>query len=48
VATEEEEIIVTPGTMVIFPPGEKHLHGATKDSEFSHISIQIAGGKTTW
>ena len=47
VATEKEEIEVRAGTLVLFPAGENHWHGATKDSEFSHISITTPG-KTTW
>lgn len=47
VATEKEEIIVTQGDIVSFPAGEKHWHGATQDSEFSHIFITRAGHKTT-
>ena len=47
VATEDEEITVTPGTVIYFPPGENHWHGATDDSEFSHISIATQG-ETTW
>jgi quercetin dioxygenase-like cupin family protein len=47
VATENEEITVTPGTVIYFPPDENHWHGATDDSEFSHISITTPG-ETTW
>ena len=47
VATEKEEITVTPGMIVYFPPGENHWHGSTKDSDFSHISITTPG-ETTW
>ena len=47
VATEDEEITVTPGTVIYFPPDENHWHGATDDSEFSHISITTPG-ETTW
>jgi len=43
VATEKEEIKVTPGTVILIPAGEKHWHGATKDSAFSHISIMAPG-----
>lgn len=43
VATETEEITVTPGTVIVFPAGEKHWHGATKDSAFSHIVIMPPG-----
>ena len=39
VATEKEEIVVTPGTVVYFPAGEKHWHGAAKDSSFAHVTI---------
>ena len=47
VATEKEERVVTVGEVVLFPAGEKHWHGATKDSEFSHIVVTKAGSKTT-
>ena len=39
VATEEEERVVTPGDIIRIPAGEKHWHGATPDSEFSHIYV---------
>jgi quercetin dioxygenase-like cupin family protein len=47
VATGTEEKSVTVGDVVLFPAGEKHWHGATRDSELSHITIQISGSKTT-
>jgi quercetin dioxygenase-like cupin family protein len=47
VATEKEERVVTVGEVVLFPAGEKHWHGATKDSEFSHITITRTDSKTT-
>ena len=47
VATEKGEKVVTVGEVILFPAGEKHWHGATKDSEFSHIVITRVGGKTT-
>ncbi len=43
VATETEEITVKPGTVIVFPAGEKHWHGATKDTAFSHIAIMPPG-----
>ena len=43
VATEKEEQIVTPGTIVYIPANEIHSHGATKDSVFAHLSIQTPG-----
>jgi quercetin dioxygenase-like cupin family protein len=47
VATEKGEKVVTVGEVVLFPAGEKHWHGAAKDSEFSHIVVTRVGGKTT-
>jgi len=47
VATEEENKVVTVGEIVLFPAGEKHWHGATKDSEFSHITVTRVGVKMT-
>ena len=43
VATEKEEITVTPGTSIFIPAGEKHWHGATKDTAFSHIFVSPPG-----
>jgi len=47
VATELEQREVTVGDVILFPTGEKHWHGATEDSEFSHIYISRAVQKTT-
>lgn len=47
VATEEEERLVTVGDIIFSPAGEKHWHGATKDSEFSHIFVLRSGSKVT-
>ena len=44
VATEHEQRTVTVGDVILFPKGEKHWHGATEESEFSHIFITKAGG----
>ena len=43
VATEQEEQIVTAGTIVYIPANELHSHGATKESAFAHLSIQTPG-----
>ena len=47
VATEDEQKTVTVGDVILIPKGEKHWHGATEDSEFSHIFITKAstGGR---
>ncbi|UCH23658.1 MAG: cupin domain-containing protein [Deltaproteobacteria bacterium] len=39
VATEKEERVVTEGDIVLIPAEEKHWHGATQDSDFSHIYV---------
>lgn len=43
IATETEEIRIRPGDFVVIPAGEKHWHGATPDSAFSHIAISMKG-----
>jgi len=47
VATEEEEKVVEVGDVIYFPAGEKHWHGATKESEFSHIYVTRKDSTTT-
>jgi quercetin dioxygenase-like cupin family protein len=39
VANEEEELLAIPGTIFLIPAGEKHWHGATQESGFSHLYI---------
>ncbi len=46
-ATEEGIEIVHPGEIVFIPAGEKHWHGATKDSAVSYIQIQAGESQTT-
>lgn len=36
-----------PGSVVQIPAGVKHWHGASKDSEFTHIAIEIPGENTS-
>lgn len=47
IATEAEEKVITVGDVVIIPTGEKHWHGATKDSDFSHIYVSKLGTQLT-
>ena len=47
VATEKEEEVVGAGDIIFIPAGEKHWHGATKDTSFSHIYVLAADSKTT-
>ena len=43
VATDKEQHVVTPGTMILIPANEPHWHGATSDKPFAHISITTPG-----
>ena len=47
VATDKEEITVVPGDVVFIPANEKHWHGATKNSTFSHLYVMAPEQKTT-
>ncbi|SVA29294.1 uncharacterized protein METZ01_LOCUS82148 [marine metagenome] len=46
VATEDQEHIVSSGTTIHVPAGEKHWHGATGNTEFAHITITSVGSTT--
>jgi quercetin dioxygenase-like cupin family protein len=43
VATEKEQVTAVPGMAFFIPAGENHWHGATQDSDFTHISILRPG-----
>lgn len=45
-ATKDEEVEVTVGDVIYFPAGEVHWHGATPDSDFTHIAIKHPSGTT--
>jgi quercetin dioxygenase-like cupin family protein len=47
IVTEREKKEITVGDVVIIPAGEKHWHGATEDSEFSHIFVYRSGSQAT-
>ncbi len=47
VATEAQHRIVEAGDVIHIPAGEKHWHGATQDSEFSHIHVGVPRSKLT-
>ncbi len=36
-----------PGDIVVIPANVKHWHGATKDSWFSHIAVEVPGEDTS-
>ena len=46
VATEDEEHEITVGDVVHIKAGEKHWHGAKKDTTLSHITITTAGSQS--
>ena len=46
VASESEQIEIAPGDTAFIPAGEKHWHGATNDSDFSHISLTTPDSQT--
>ena len=48
VATEEDEWLVNVGDIVMIPAGESHWHGATDDSEFSHLYVIHNDSKTNY
>jgi quercetin dioxygenase-like cupin family protein len=47
IATENEEISITPGDVILISAGEKHWHGAAADSEFSHIYVSNPDSQLT-
>lgn len=47
IATETEQQVITVGDVVHIPAEEKHWHGATPDSDFSHIALTAKGSRTT-
>jgi quercetin dioxygenase-like cupin family protein len=42
-ADEKTETVVTPGTLIFIPAGEKHWHGAVAASRFAHIAVMPPG-----
>ena len=48
VATEQEEHVAVPGKIFLIPAGEKHWHGATQESAFSHLYIFNSETETSY
>ena len=46
VASESEQLEITQGDAAFIPAGEKHWHGATDSSDFSHISLTAPDSQT--
>jgi quercetin dioxygenase-like cupin family protein len=47
IATESRQEVISPGDVVHISAEEKHWHGATPDSAFSHIALTAKGSTTT-
>jgi quercetin dioxygenase-like cupin family protein len=47
IVTEMGKEEISVGDIVIIPAGEKHWHGATEDSGFSHIFVSRLGSQAT-
>jgi quercetin dioxygenase-like cupin family protein len=47
IATEARQAIISLGDVVHITAEEKHWHGATPDSAFSHIALTAKGSTTT-
>ena len=47
VATETDEHIVTVGDVIRIPAGERHWHGATPTTDFSHMYIMLKESSLT-
>ena len=43
----KDAVEMTPGTVINIPANVKHWHGATDDSWFSHLAIEIPGEETS-
>jgi quercetin dioxygenase-like cupin family protein len=46
VATEQEEREINVGDIVHIKAGERHWHGAQKDSPMSHITVTVVGSRS--
>lgn len=42
-----DPVSMTPGTTIVVPADVKHWHGATVDSWFSHIALEVPGEDTS-
>jgi quercetin dioxygenase-like cupin family protein len=47
IATETHQEVIRVGDIAHIPAEEKHWHGATSDSSFSHIALTAKGSTTT-
>ena len=43
----KEKVTMLPGDVINIKPGVKHWHGASEDSWFSHLAIEVPGEETS-
>lgn len=43
----KDAVKLTPGMVIFIPANVKHWHGASKNSWFSHIAIEVPGEETS-
>ncbi len=46
VGTDDEVAEVTVGDTVLIPAGTRHWHGASDDSDFSHVALMTSDNET--
>ena len=46
VATDDQELEVSEGDVVVIPAGENHWHGAPDATAMAHITITVKGSQT--
>ena len=46
VATDNEEVIVSQGDVILIPAGENHWHGAPDATSMAHITVTVKGSET--
>lgn len=47
VATDQEELVVSAGDVILIPAGENHWHGAPGDTPMAHITITAKDSQTS-
>ncbi len=46
VVTDDEELEVSEGDVVVIPAGENHWHGAPDSTSMAHITVTVKGSET--
>jgi len=48
VGNDKEQHVATPGMIFLIPAGEKHWHGATKETSLSHLYVYNSETETKY